>query len=282
MAEYMRLTAETLPMYGGLLPDELKRRLASEKNVFAVGAVEDGTACAVLAAELSLQDILVDILYLVVAEEYRGRGIGSGLVEFFCRCAEGQGIPVRCLFSASGMEDPLYGFFVDLPDFFISEEDGFVCRIPFRDLTGSQTLMSAEDRIKDPIPFFSLPLQEQRAFRHRLEDSGNFYLEDLKERSGIYDHELCLCIKNGSAIEAAIFFLQEQGDLVLDYIWCAPKKQVALCSLLAQAARRISSRAEDGWLYIAAVEPQIGETVTRLFPQREIIRRYYCAAYEMV
>ena len=127
-----------------------------------------------------------------------------------------------------------------------------------------------------------LPLQEQRAFRHRLEDRGDFYLEDLKERSGIYDHELCLCSKNGSAIEAAVFFLQEQGDLVLDYIWCAPKKQVALCSLLAQAARRISSRAEGGWLYIAAVEPQIGETVTRLFPQREIIRRYYCAAYEMV
>lgn len=281
VAEYMRLTKETLPWFENFLPEELRKRLAADKFVFAIGAVENGTACAVLVAEIWKEGI-ANILYLVVAEDFRRKGIASGMVDFFSRYADQQGIPVRCLFSASGQEDPIYTFFVDLPDFYISEEEGYVCRIPLESLTGSQTLMSAEKYEKNPVSFFSLPSQQQKIFYRNLSENGDFYLEDLYSRQKDYCKELSLCSRKGEEIQAAIFVRNEKDGLVLDYIWCAPQKQVVLISLLAQAARIVEDKEMQGWLSIAAVEPQMEKVVEKLFPHREVTKYFYCAAKEIV
>ncbi len=280
MAQYTRLVPETLPAYAGLLSRELETRLRKEKNVFAIGAVDEGVACGILVAELSFNDMLLDVIYLLVAEEYRGKGIGHGIMDFLCEGARKTGIPIRCLFSATGKEDPLYGFFVDLPDFYISQEDGYTCRIPYMDLCSSQTLMAVEKYEKNAVSFFSLSEYEQKTFCHGLTDAGNFYLSDMAVYKNNYDAELCLCSKKGSEMKAAVFFLHDGEELVLDYAWCAPHQQASLFSLLAQAARKIAARGE-GWLFIAAVEPQTEKLIEKIFPQREIVKRYFNAAYEM-
>ena len=79
-----------------------------------------------------------------------------------------------------------------------------------------------------------------------------------------------------------MFFLQgENGDLILDYAWCAQGRQAALISLLAQAARRICGSGAEGLLRIAAVEPQTEEIIKKLYPQSQVSARLYCAAMEL-
>ena len=43
MTEYSRLDARLLPAFENAIPESLRRRLAKEKNMAAVGAVWDGT-----------------------------------------------------------------------------------------------------------------------------------------------------------------------------------------------------------------------------------------------
>lgn len=284
MAEYMRLTRDSLPWYGGLLPAGLSRRLQAESALLALGAVENGAACGVMVVEFSLfgEEEMAEILYLAVAEGRRRRGIGSGLVRFFCRYAAEELVPVRCLFSAAGKEDPAYRFFASLPDFYLSEEEGCEYAVPLAELAGAEKLMAAERCVKTPEEFCSLPLQEQKAFVQSQREAGSFYLEDLYSRRDELVPRLCLCSRNGGRLEAAVFFLQgENGDLILDYAWCAQGRQAALISLLAQAARRICGSGAEGLLRIAAVEPQTEEIIKKLYPQSQVSARLYCAAMEL-
>ena len=191
MTEYSRLDARLLPAFENAIPESLRRRLAKEKNMAAVGAVWDGTPCGVSVVELKYGGALLELAYLFVPEEYRGRGVGSGMVRFLCECAERMDAPLRCLFTAAGKSDPLYGFFADLPDFYVSEETGAVCRIPISGLTTSGELMAAEERCKNAVPFFSLPAHDQKNFRRSLEARGIYYLEHMDGLD--FEEELCLC-----------------------------------------------------------------------------------------
>lgn len=279
MTEYSRLDARLLPAFENAIPESLRRRLAKEKNMAAVGAVWDGTPCGVSVVELKYGGALLELAYLFVPEEYRGRGVGSGMVRFLCECAERMDAPLRCLFTAAGKSDPLYGFFADLPDFYVSEETGAVCRIPISGLTASGELMAAEERCKNAVPFFSLPAHDQKSFRRSLEARGIYYLEHMVGLD--FEEELCLCAAGAGGPEAAVFFLRDGDELALHYIWCASGRQALLFSLLAKAARRLEERGQDDWLYVAAVEPKAEQALARLFPHYEVVRRFYSAAYEM-
>ena len=104
---------------------------------------------------------------------------------------------MRCLFSAAGKEDPAYRFFASLPDFYLSEEEGCEYAVPLAELVGAEKLMAAERCVKTPEEFFSLPLQEQKAFVQSQREAGSFYLEDLYSRRDELVPRLCLCSRNG-------------------------------------------------------------------------------------
>ena len=86
MTEYSRLDARLLPAFENAIPESLRRRLAKEKNMAAVGAVWDGTPCGVSVVELKYGGALLELAYLFVPEEYRGRKVGSPL-RLFCGSA---------------------------------------------------------------------------------------------------------------------------------------------------------------------------------------------------
>ena len=70
MTEYSRLDARLLPAFENAIPEDLRRRLAKDKNMAAVGAVWDGVPCGVSVVELKYGGALLELAYLFVPEEY--------------------------------------------------------------------------------------------------------------------------------------------------------------------------------------------------------------------
>ena len=141
MAEYIRLTEQTLHWFQSLLPPA-HQTLREQEGFFILGAVQAGVACGTLVFQLQqLAEVpMANIRFLAVAEGYRRRGIATGLIRFLCRCCYDSVTPVLCTFSAPDKTDPVYLLFAEMEDFSVAEAEGYVCQIPLSCLAGDPTL----------------------------------------------------------------------------------------------------------------------------------------------
>lgn len=147
MREFIRITDKTLHWFQPLLEEPLIRRLANpESGTYAIGAVEDKTACGVLVFRTG--DPAAEILTLAVSPQYRRRGIARGMVEYLCRHAWATVTPVVCSFAAPDRQDPVYLFFAHLESFSVAPEEGLVCRVPLSELPRRKLAAMGEKRGK--------------------------------------------------------------------------------------------------------------------------------------
>lgn len=279
MAEYIFMTEDQFPWILPLLPDAEQRRVEQNPEIQAIGAVEESTACGVLLFELIEQTVQID--YLIVADGYRRRGIGTGMIQHLCKIVDEDATPVVCGFAAAGKEAPIYQLFADMWNFSIEEDEGYYCRIPLSHMKENALLASMKGKGGTAIPFFSLPAVEQQGFRSKLIEQDVYFLQDIPDED--YVKELCMCCKNGTGmISAAVFLTQEfEGDdLELACAWGAPGAQKDLMGLFAHVGSLLSDR-ENGYLNIAAVNSSSVSLVEKIFPEREVIRKYYQAAWDM-
>ena len=248
-------------------------------GIYAIGAVEESTACGILLFEFIEQMAQID--YLTVADDYRRRGIGTGMVRHLCKIVDEDVIPVICGFAASGVEAPIYQFFADMWNFSLEEEEGYYCRVPLSGVKENELLASMKGKGAAAIPFFSLPEPEQQNFRRKRMEQDVDYLQDVMDED--YVKELCMCCKTDTGtISAAVFLTQgiEEDDLELAYAWGASGGQKDLMGLFANVSSLLPDR-EGGYLNIAAVNSFSVSLVEKIFPEREIIRKYYQTAWDM-
>lgn len=279
MAEYIFITEDVQRWFWPLLPDSELRSVEQNSSVYAIGAVEESTACGVLLFELA--DRMLQINYLIVADGYRRQGIGTGMVQYLCRLADEDVIPVICVFAASGAEAPLYRLFADMWNFSVAEQDGYYCRVPLPGLKGNAMLASMRGIGAAAVPFFTLSEPEQISFRRKLLEQNVYFLQDIPDEDFV--EELCMCRRTSTgAISAAVFFTRafEEDDLELAFAWAAPGGQKDLMGLFGQVSSLLSDR-ESGYLNIAAVSSFSVSLVEKIFPEKEIIRKYYQAAWDM-
>ncbi len=276
MAEYFRITEDTLHWFLPLLPKNEEDALKRGQDIFAVGAACGRRACGILVFQTGE---IADIRYLAVAEEYRRKGIATGMVEFLCRHMWESATPVTCTFSAEDMLDPLYCLFDDMGNFSVAREEGFACRIPLAALAENKMLAPLMGKELGHPSFFSLTPLEQKNFLQKMHEQGNLYLREIKEEQ--YIKPLCLCGVDGGDVKAAVFVTQEEApDLELAFAWCGQGWQKTLIELLAQAGAQIPRNAE-GYLSIAAVTPVSAGIVEKLLPERETLGGYYRAVWDM-
>lgn len=275
MREWIRLTSETLPWFRPLLGEQWCKRIEQQQNVYAIGAVEDKTACGVLV--FCVRELITEIQMLAVAPAYRRRGIARGMVEYLCRHAWETITPVVCSFAAPNRQDPVYLFFAELEHFSVAPEEGMICQVPLAGLAENRRLMAPRGKGGLIQPFFSLPVAMRRHFFRRLEQQGALLWDDFDGVSCRQD--LSFCVMSGNEILAAMFMSEDGADLELSFVWCAPNAHLQLMELLAQAAVRLPQRA--GKLRIAAVTPVSVSIVDKLLPEREVIAQFYQAAWDM-
>lgn len=277
MIEYFRITEDMLHWFLPLLSKSEENTLKNGKDIYAIGAVCDKHACGILVFYL---EEMADIRYLAVAEDYRRRGIATGMVTFLCRHMLDSVTPVTCTFSAEGPLNPLRLLFTEMGNFSVAEEEGFACRVRLASLAGNKILAPLRARKRSDPSFFSLTPLEQKGFLQKIYGQDIFYLREIREEQ--YNKPLCLCVADGGEVKAAIFVTQEKDtpDLELAFAWCAPGCQKMLVELLAQASGQIPEDAE-GYLYIAAVTPASAAIVEKILPEREMLGGYCRAVWDM-
>lgn len=276
MTAYIRITAETLHWFLPLLPEEEQRTLEQRTQVYAIGAVQDKTACGVLVFQVGTPT--VHIRFLAVADGFRRQGIARGMVEYLCRHAWAQVSPVVCIFAAAERSDPLYLFFAQMEHFSLVQEEGFCCQVPLAGLS-QQASVTALPRANGQVQsFFSLSQLEQRSFLSDLRKNDIPFPEPEEMRQ--YCEPLCLCALGAErTVEAAVFLAEDGTDLELTCVWCVPGRQRRLMDLFARICPQLPEG--PGWLRIAAVTPQSAALVDKLLPQRQIVAQYYRAAWDM-
>lgn len=274
MREFIRITDETLHWFAPLLSQELCRQLTQRRGMYAVGAVEDRTACGILVFRGGPP--AAEIRMLAVAPDFRRRGIARGMVEYLCRHAWDTVTPVVCSFAAPDRRDPVYLFFARLEHFSVTEEEGILCQVPLAQLPYSR-LAALGNRRAAIQPFLSLPAVNRRRFFLQLQRQHALLWDDFQGAECC--QPLSLCAVDGAAVRAAVFVSQDGADLDLSFAWCAPGCHHQLMALLARISSLLPR--EGGCLRIAAVTPAAVSLVDKLLPDRQVLARYYQAAWDM-
>lgn len=251
----------------------------SENGIYAIGAVKDARACGVLV--FRADEMTADILHLAVAEPFRRQGIANGLIDFLCRSAWETATAVISSFSAPDRDDPMCRLLIRRGDFTLEETEDYICRISCKDLDEVElpAALPAGSRIE---PFYKLrPNMQSRFFSELKEDNAEF-ARGLQRDQDQMLKSLCLCVTNESEVQAAVFCNNQDGNVLLSFVYASPNHTRALIALLARL-RELLLKAADKvpYLQIAAVTPQSRKLIDKLLPQRETTRRFYMASWDM-
>lgn len=278
--ECTKITGDILKWFIPLLSEPYAEAIESG-TAFAVGAADNGTACGVLVFSTAAPPV-IDIEYIAVGDEFRRKGVATAMLKFLCGFAEESLSPVVCSFSASGKTDPKYLFFAEQEYFSVSEEDGFICELNAAALKNTKLPAVTEDSMSI-VPFFSLPKPDRNAFWSKLQRDGVSYPHGIADGADC-EESLCLCARGKDGIQAAVFIEDNAVEgLYLSFVWCAENigAQKQLVSLLDRLIKIVSETKPDVKLTVAAITPASIALVNKLLPEREIIARFYSAAWDM-
>lgn len=141
------ITEENQRYFAPLMPDEFWKRAD-----LLLGAVEDGTACAMIAARE--EGIALKILNLFVAEPFRGRGIGRALLERFHRIARETGFDLAVCELETGEDgqDEELAEFLEENLFVPEESEDPVYEVSFGDLAWQYFGAEPKDTGKKTAP----------------------------------------------------------------------------------------------------------------------------------
>ena len=255
------------------------RQILNSPGVFAVGAVKDGQACGILV--FRADEMTADILYLTVSEAFRRQGIANGLIDFLCKNAWETATAVLCSFSAVDRDDLLCRLFTKRGDFTLTETEDYICRFSCKDLAAVElnAVPPAGSRIE---AFYKLPEDMQNSFFSHLKEDNTEFARGLTEDRGRMLESLCLCAVEQSAVQAAIFSQNQEGNVLLSFVYARPGHTRALMALTGRLRELLLQAADKvPYLYIAAVTPESRKLVDALLPGREITSRFYTACWDM-
>lgn len=153
-----------------LMPDALWKNAD-----FVMGVIEDETACAVLA--LKEEDRMIKILWLLVAEEFRRRGIGKALLDNMHELAYAMRMDAAyCQFSGNDMTGELEHY-LQKNLFEKDTEESPIYRITFGELPTGYMRKNIMGQAVRPVPLTEVTSQGFRKFCEKFAE--RFREEDV-------------------------------------------------------------------------------------------------------
>lgn len=257
-----------------------------EQADLVLGAIEEGTACGVLAAQEA--ETVLDIRYLYVAEEYRRRGIATGLLEglhIIGREARMDG--ELCQYVDCETTRELDACFSG-NRFERDEEENPVYVAAFGDLSGrffgqaepEETLLGPGVKA---VPLSAVTARTWNQFLGELErlpnEDGTVPDLDVKY---LYDQEASFLLMKRGEPEGCILLEKQEEDYILSY-FCILKKAVPAEMMgLFRASYQVlkqNCRPEDK-IYINALTETTQKMVLQMTDQKaqavgQAVSRYY-------
>ena len=243
MADYYLLNAASLPPFLPLLPPELRNGAAAPPMLTA-GAVEDGTAIA--AAVLRREEGGARLEDLVVAPEYRRRGVARGLLSYLrtvLPLLDCDGLWAD-LAPELGEDAPMVRLLSGLG---LTRENGpAVASCSVAALWDSPLLAPLLERdIPGVVPLGGVPAPVLRACRADLLQSG---VTAAPLDWDAFDPELSFCGLNAKgALTCCVCTRTQPHDISVEWIYAAPAGAqqliLAVAALLRAARTRLPADA---------------------------------------
>lgn len=275
--KYGLLNKNQLTPFLPLLPEN--EVVFDAENVFAIGAIDDNTACGIMT--FSADEIIVTIQYIAVSPDHRRQGIANGMIDFLCTYAGKETIAVLTTFAAKDRDEPICRLLTKRGDFTINEDEDYICRIPSTEL--SKLTIPAELPYDTVIAaFYELSEEQQNNFFMELKKDNAEFAISLENESSFMLKPLCLCAVTNGKVGAAIFCQKQSSDVLLTFAYAVPNHIRSLMSLISHLRDLVSAAADKvPYLRIAVVNPESRKLVETLCPNREITSHFYTASWDM-
>ncbi len=255
-----------------------------ERADLVLGAIEEGTACGILAVSEEAESTL-SLRYLYVAEDYRRRGMASELLSVLHEIGRRQGIDMTICQYALTKEQEDLDLCLSKNLFTLDEIQSPVYRTTFSDLSPKYFGKKPDENTlkKAVVPLSEVTAKTWNQFTKKLE-----HLQEDKEMTTelevkyMYDPEASfLLIKKGEPA-GCILFEQLEEDFLLSY-FCVFKdaSPVDMMHLFQASYENLKTRCSaSSSIYINALTEATEKLVKNLTDQKAVLQgqavtRYY-------
>ncbi len=270
MMEIIALDSENLQWFAPLMPEHLPMQIRREEATLAAGVIVDGTACG--TAVVVVSENMVELIYFMVAPQYRRRGVATGLVDWLCELCGKSLVP---LMGYLPVEEPatdgLLQFFLKRSDFAIQPDpnETKMYTVAVESITKLPAL-SAENPLA-PLPFDALSSDQRESFYDIMEGEGFEFIRLYGEHPKLTVPYLNLCFVDENGVSAAVFFEPYgNGDVRMSFFYGREDTQRQQAAVLVASLKRlVESPYKTANLYLAPMTDGEQWMVDRLLPQRQ-------------
>lgn len=257
-----------------------------EQADLVLGAIEDGIACGVLAVAEEPEDIM-NLLYLMVAKDYRRKGIATALLEGLHELGRHFGMNMTiCQYALNDLQKDL-DLCLSKNLFELDELKSPVYRVDFGDLS-EKYFKEIETSIEDNNKQSAIPLGEvtARDWNRWIEKLEKLQTEDGMvpelEVKYFYDQEASFLLMKRGEPMGCILLEKLDDDYLLSY-FCVLKNTSPLDMMhLFRASYQVLKKrcTPSSQLYINALTETTEKLVKNLTDQKAVLQgqaitRYY-------
>lgn len=276
MAELFQVAEENMEEFRLLLTERMEREWKVNPDILAVGAADRSEACGLMLIRVA-EDALT-ILYLVVADAYRRRGIGTELLNLATDMAYQSEKLLFAPFYAENEETALYRLFQNDHGILVEETESVVYRVPVQELvTVGENLPKSKGKCKI-VHFTELTEEEKNDFFRKSDEEGVSYF-DLNCPD--YLSPLCLAAKKEDKLKAVLLTKKggSEDEIMLDYVYSSDPQ--ALVELLRKAAEIALSLSKTiHFVKVVSVNEESQKLIDSLLPSAEKTGACYMATLD--
>lgn len=266
------LNQHYIDWFSELIPEEFISRLKTDEDWIGIGLIEDDTACGALVAVV--EEDYLELQYLMVAPDFRRRGMASAMMRWMGRRCAVRELPLVGHFDVTSQEDGLYLFFAELPDFSIAPTDEGTYVTSVQSLAAVAKLDNAESA--DSLPFDRMTSAQRKLIYQAADEAGFPFLRQYESRADALDHQLTRACFDEDGVCATVFFEKlDDGNLRLAFLYCRPDSRRTVISLLGKAAAMMQEPYGSCTLEVLPMSEESAGLVKKLMPDAKLTSTVY-------
>ncbi len=270
MMEFLSLDSDNLQWFAPLMPQQLPQRILRDEATMGVGVIMDDVACG--TAVVVVTENMVELVYLMVAPQYRRKGVATGLIDWLCTLC---GKTIMPLVGYLPVENPdtdgLLRFFLDRSDFAIGQDpnETKMYTVSVGAITGLPAQVG--DNPLTPVVFDSLTVDQRENFYDLMDGEGFEFVRTYGERPKLTVPYLNLCFVEESDVVAAVFYEPYgEGDVRLSFFYGREDARRQQAAVLVESLKRlVDSAYRNGTLHLAPMTEGEQWLIERLLPQKK-------------
>lgn len=222
-------------------------------------------------------DKLLMLERIEVEEPYQRQGIGTGMMQVFCKHLRAAGFELMLSFEAEETDTGFVPFLLSLRTFYIEENEGFEALLSSEEVSAVCKTFTSEKVV--PKLYFEQSRAAQQEFLRHLEESYPMIGWELKYTPQAFSRDLCCCEtdKNGT-MQAVCLMKKSEDELELSFLYARGGMGTLAAKALIGSINQFRSR-EPLPLRMTISNENAANILKHMSKHYEITKRGYTAYY---